>query len=351
MKRMIFFILLPAIFAFLVLSTVSAEELSNLDEIVSIIQDSGRFDFHMTYFDKKIETEKALARYGECNSNQIIVEKDGKRIVEIYKPSAEVAKLVKDAEKAMALNEWDQAEKKLKKAKEMESYFFKIDVLIGEIAFARKKYQEAIAHFNKAINKNSVSFQAYKLRGDCHEKLGKLEMARDDYISALINNRNHKETWQALDDLGGKMGFAVYRDPFVPLYSIQKLETGVVRIYFDEKERARWMPYSFTKAVWKFQPGYFRKRTGKDFYEPALKEETECIRNMIWGYDAFRLRGDYKEDPFIERIKRIRSKFFLRDFIYFEVMSPENPEILLKLKLKFREDLKDYIKTFILVKK
>lgn len=344
-------ILILSLLFFMLLTTFSfPEEWTHFADIVDIVKESGHFDYHITHFDKKIETDKLLSKYRECNPNQKLVEKNGENLVEIHKPTKEVINLLEMAEKLISQKYYDRAMEKLDRAQTRDPDYSRIDVLKGKIYYNRGRYRAAIKQFDMAIKKNPIDFLAYKHRGDCYRKTEKPEKALDDYILSIIYNRNYSDAWDAVKDLGKKMGFITYRSPFVPLYSFQKLDNDKIRIYFDDTERTRWMPYSFTKAVWRYEPGFFYEKTGLTEYRPTPEEEIECIRNMTWAYNTFRLHGKSGKDPILDRLERIQYRFFLREFVLFEILSPKNPEILLTPGPRYREDLIDYIKEFVLLK-
>ncbi|MCD4783248.1 MAG: tetratricopeptide repeat protein [Candidatus Eremiobacteraeota bacterium] len=344
-------ILILSLLFFVLLTTSSfPEEWTHFADIVDIVKESGNFDYHMTHFDKKIETDKLLSKYRESNPDQKLVEKGGENIVEIHKPTKEVISLLETAEKLMSQKYYDRAMEKLDRAQTRDPDYSRIDVLKGMIYFNRGRYRAALKQFDIAIKKNPIDFMAYKRRGDCYRKREKPEKALDNYILSIIYNRNYSDAWNALEDLGKEMRFSTYRLQFVPLYSFQKLDNGKVRIYFDDTERTRWMPYSFTKAVWRYDSQFFHEKTGLTEYRLLPREEIECIRNMTWAYNTFRLHGKSGKDPILERLERIQYRFFLREFVLFEILSQRNPEILLNMGPRFREDLIDYIKEFVLLR-
>ena len=340
-----------ALMFFLTIAFSQARAYTHLGEITKTVHESGRYDVHITYFDKGIETQKLLATYRQSSPDQYIVTIDGQKKVENYRPSEEIKTLISQAEKFIADEKADKAEPLLKKALEKAPGYSRIYCLLAQVEMAKGKYDKALPLLNTALEKNAIDFTAYKLRGDCFVQNKENEKALDDYIMSILTGRNYAEAWNALENLGKTMGFQVDREPFVPLYSIQALETGKHRIYYDDNEKARWMPYSYCKAVWLYEPGYFKQRTGKDKYEYTFEEEDECIKNMIWAYGAFRRQGKFPEDPLLEKLNKIKSRLFLREFIVFEIMSPKNPEMLLTLEEKYVDDLKDYIKEFVIVKK
>lgn len=340
-----------ALLLFLTIASSYANAYTHLGEITLIIHESGRYEVHITYFDREIEKKKLLETYKQSNPDQYMTNEGDVKKIEIYKPSEEVKTLTAKAEKFIADKKFDRAESLLKKAVEKEPNYSRLYCLKAQVETTKGKYDKALPLLNTALEKNPIDFTAYKLRGDCHLQNKENEKALNDYIMSVVTGRNYSEGWNALESLGGIMGFQLSREPFVPLYSIQALETGKHRIYYDDTEKARWMPYSYCKGVWLYEPGYFTKRTGKEKYEYTFEEEDECIKNMIWAYGAFRRQGKFPEDPLMERLNKIKSRMFLREFIIFEIMSPKNPEMLLNMEEKYLNDLKDYIKEFVIIKK
>ncbi len=328
-----------------------AHAYTHLGEITKTVHESGRYDVHITYFDRDVETKKLLDTYRQSNPDQYIVTMNGEKKVEIYKPSNDVKELISQAEKFITGKKANKAEPILKKALEKDPGYSHTYCLLAQLEMSKGKYDKALPLLNTALEKNPVDFTAYKLRGDCFVQEKENEKALDDYIMSILTGRNYSDAWNATENLGKSMGFNVYKEPFVPLYSIQALETGKHRIYYDDNEKARWMPYSYCKAVWLYEPGYFKQRTGKENYEYTFEEEDECIKNMIWAYGAFRRQGKFPEDPLLERLNKIKSRMFLREFIVFEIMAPKNPEMLLTMEEKYLSDLKDYIREFVVVKK
>lgn len=340
-----------ALLFFLTLGFSNAHAYTHLGEITKTIHESGRYDVHITYFDREVEKKKLLETYKQSSPDQYLITVEGKKKVEIYKPSDEVRTLITQAEKFIADKKFNKAEPLLKKALEKDPEYSRLCRLMAQLEMAKGKNEKAILLLNTALEKNPIDFTAYKLRGDCFVQNKENEKALDDYIMSIINGRNYAEAWNALENLGKIMGLQVEKEPFVPLYSIQALETGKHRVYYDDNEKARWMPYSYCKTVWLYEPGYFKQRTGKDKYEYTFEEEDECIKNMIWAYGAFRRQGKFPEDPLLERLNKIKSRMFLREFIVFEIMSPKNPEMLLTMDEKYLSDLKDYMREFVVVKK
>ena len=351
MKKLVNTTILISILLVLLTGMVFAQDSFHLSDITKIIHKSGKYDVHISYFDKEIETKKIRDLYRQNNPNQYLNIKDGKKEVKIFEVPDEVKTTIKKAEELIEKNKPGKAEKLLKEAGEKCPGYSHIPVLLAKIKINEKKYDESITLLDEAIKINPIDFTAYKLRGDCYFEKGENQKALDEYIMAIINNRNYDEAKKALDKTANKMGLKVNDQPFVPLYSIQDLKNGKYRVYYDDNEKIRWMPYSYTKAVWQCEPEYYKRQTGKDKYEWTYKEEEECIKNTIWGYGAFVRQGNFDKDPFLERLKEIKSRFFIREFIIFEIMSPQKPEMLLTMDDKYLNDLKDYINEFILVKK
>lgn len=328
-----------------------ADGMTDMWEIIRIIKESGRFDYHMTHFDSEIETKKVLDSYVKPDSCQKTLIKDGKKTVEIYKPNPEAAKKLQEANGIIEANQggMGQALKLLDDASKLDPAWTNVDTEKGKYYFTRGEYSKALKALDKAIKENPADFTAYKLRGDCYVKQGDPDKAMEDYISSIVYGRNYREAWTALEELGKNEGFRLYNRPFVPLYSFQEIKDGVIRIYFDEQERVRWMPYSFCKAVWRFEPDFFKEKTGLQEYKDTPEEEIDCVSQMIWFYDASKRWSESEKDPMMDRLERIRKRFFVREFVYFEIIAPREPLFLPGLDDKYIGDLKDYIREFVII--
>lgn len=336
-------------------NAVAAEDLSDekwtpMADIVNIIKDSGKYEYHGTYLDSKAKLKEYNEKLKYNDPNQIVVEKDGKRKVSVYEAPVEVKKAVENALKLEEKERYREALEILSKAQATSPDYSMIDVYRGRIAMEMDDYHDALKDFSEAIRKNPANFTAYRLRAKCHLKLDDDESAINDLIKSIICNRNDPESWKILEQLAEKKGYGLYRKPFLPLYSHQRMDNGKLRIYIDQDTLQRWMPYAFCKTVWKYHPGYFEKRTGEEEYRRTFLEEMECIRNLLWAYNAFQLRGNYKPDPVLERLEKIKKRFYLKEFVRFEVMGPHNPEVLVTVDEKRVADLVDYFREFIMVK-
>lgn len=321
-----------------------------MGEIVNIVQNSGHFEYHETYFDPEKSREDLEKNFTQADENWAIVEKDGIRKVIKYQVSKEVMELIEKAKQMHSRTRYEKAEELLKKASEADPEYSMVYVFIGNTYHSRENYKEAINWYNKAIEKNPVNFTAYKMRANCHFKNNQLDLCKEDLKLAIICNRNDKQAMEQLENLGKSLNFRIYKKTFVPLYSLEKMDNGKIRIYIDKDQVIRWMPYSFCKAVWRYEPNYFEKKTGEKEYHLTQMEEMECIINTISAYESFIKRGQFDRDPMLERIKKIKERFFIKEFVLFEIIAPQQPDALLTLDKVQLTDMLDYIEEFILLK-
>lgn len=319
-------------------------------DIVDIVRKSDRFDYHTTYLDPAQAKKQYEENLKILEPGLRIAKRDNKEITR-YHPPTRVAELINEAENSAKERDYDRALEALEKAKTIDPGYSPLYSKQAEIYLEMGKTQKARKTAEEAIEKNPLNFEAYRVKAECLMKMGKLEEAKDSLVLALIYNRNHPGILKLLQQLGDKLDYRVYTEPFIPLYTLQEMDNGKVRIYIDKDQIIRWMPYSFCKAVWRYEPGYFQKKMGEEEYHPTTYEEMECAKNMLWAYEAFRKRGNFEKDSLLERMKKIESKFFLREFVYFEIIAPRNPEILLTLDQKHLADMVDYVNEFVLVQR
>jgi tetratricopeptide (TPR) repeat protein len=324
-------------------------EVTPMADIINIINDSGNFEYHTTLLNSNEIFQEYKAGLGKSHPEQMPNDEGAGKGLTVYSPRPGAGEKVQKAAALLKKGDLPAAEKLLTEAARIDPGYSTVYVRLGEVFLDMDDPARALEMAGLAIQKRPLNFEAHRLRGRCLAGLGHMDDARDSFIQAIICGRNCKEAWDDLEELGRDMKFTLYRKPFVPVYSTQKMDSGKIRIYLDEKTLSRWMPYAFCKTVWRFHPGYFQARTGEEEYRTTYAEERECILNMLWAYEAFRKKGDTGEDPLLERMKAIDRRFFLREFIYFEVLSPGQPQVLPLLDSKGRDDLADYFREFILV--
>lgn len=334
-----------------VIQPVFADDTDKMEEILRIINDSGRFDHHMTYFDENVEREKLFQTYKEADPNQILVQKGDKLSADIFTPPDQVIQYLEKADSLKNESRHNEALDLLAEAALLTPDYSAPKRERGRILLELQQHDKALQELDEALQINPVDFQAHKIKGDCHRQKGELQKAKDSYINAVICNRNYLSAWERLAQLGDEMGFIVNDLPFVPLYSIDEVKEGLIRIYFDMDTRYRWLAYSFTKAVWRYDENFFKKQTGLSQYEYTLQEEMECIKQMIWYYKAAKKWSYADKDPLMERLILIQDQLFMREFVYFQILSRANPQILITLDQKYIEDLKEYIEEFVLISK
>jgi tetratricopeptide (TPR) repeat protein len=249
-------------------------EYTHIADIIDIINYSERYDYHDTYFDPLKASEEYFNKLKLSDRNQYIILENGKRTVKIYTPSREIQDLVKQSEAAVGKSDFGRSLSLLNAARKIAPDH------IGRTHYLRKDYGNSLKSADEALKLNPINFEAYKLKADVFLEKKDYGQAERNLVYAMIFNRNDMETLASLEKLGRKAGFHVYLEPFIPLYSIGKMDSGKTRIYVDTDTAVRWMPYSFCRALWKWEPGYFEKKTGEKEYRRTLYEEMEAIHCM-----------------------------------------------------------------------
>jgi tetratricopeptide (TPR) repeat protein len=349
MKRYWLISLILALFFAIPVIPAMAEDYNytHIADIINIVEKSGRYDPHVTLFDKKTELDKYNSEIRQPSPGHILVIENGTKRISDYKPNAETAKITGKVNDLVKSRKYKEAETALIEAVKKDKQDFMLQYLLSKVCYEQGNYKEALSAANEAVKLNPACWQAYTVMGGSLLKTGNKNESREAYINSLIYNRNNPETWQALNSPEGIQNFEVYTEIFLPLYSLEPLSTGKIRVHFDDNEKTRWLSYSFCKAVWKYEPGYFENRTGEKQYRLTPLEEMESIHGMIWAYGAFLKSGQFKKDPLMERLKKIERRMFLREFSYFDILAPKNPEITWTLEDKYLDDMRDYLREFV----
>lgn len=100
--------------------------------------------------------------------------------------------LLRQAQQEMGKENYKNAELKLVEAIKADSAFDSAYFLLGSLKLQIAQYDEAIKHFNRAIELNPQYAEAYNNRALCNGVVGNLEEEKSDLDKALeINPKNH----------------------------------------------------------------------------------------------------------------------------------------------------------------
>ena len=105
------------------------------------------------------------------------------------------------------------------------------------------------------------------------------------------------------------------------------------------------------KALWRNDPAYRESKLGtKAPARWSFREELECLSFFLGNYPALKKTRGFG-DPQTERLQEIAQAGYLSEFVVYEIWSRIDRHIMLKLRPKARERVREYIERFVVVKK
>jgi len=94
---------------------------------------------------------------------------------------------------AMVQEQWESAEKYLKKIQQHHPVAFGIKYNLGLVSLAREKFEEAETIFTETIDQYGENFQLCRVLGDLYYFWGKREKSRQWYMAAIEKRPRGKE--------------------------------------------------------------------------------------------------------------------------------------------------------------
>ncbi len=261
------------------------------------------------------------------NQNYRVKNKDG-FILNKYELTREESEILNKGEEKFKDNEFDQALTYYKQLHKMKPDYAYALILIGDVFFNQEKYDSARVYFQRAIEKNPISYTAYWFLADTYWKTGDRVEALNTITKAHVLNRNHPDLLNTLKYYRGKIGIPWHEWKFNPQYKLAKKGNRVI-----VKFKPEWTGYALVKALWKYEPGYAESMIGAspDDYAFNMTEEAEAVISLIAGN---------KE---MGHIKKIINDGYFKEFFYYEIVARENPDALLLLSDDELDRVAEYV--------
>lgn len=288
--------------------TVDHPRLHEPTEILQIMEKSP-ISYHM-----QNGNEKKLLKEMEApvmNSElHLLRGEDGVMDITAVKHTAKGSALFQGAESLFSQHKYDAALLVYWEIHGQEPAYEHVHALIGDAHYQAGNLDSAAYHFEEAIRKNPIDYQAHWFLADTYSRMGRDEDALRTITRAHLLNRNHEMLKKVFLGYRDKSGKKWKEWSFRPAYRVEVKDQEVVIT-----APAKWLPYAMAKAVWKSEPGYAESVLG-----PGVSSG-----NISW-YLAEEFEAMSMLDPKEEkRLAAAMEKDMLVPFILYEYMSIEKP--------------------------
>lgn len=156
----------------------------------------------------------------------------------------------------------------------------------GDVPYGQGNYEEALTFYRRALALDPTLAQAHRFAADALRELGHYGEAEEEYVQALSYDPSYSNVLDALESLGEKAGFTVFRlELSPPKGAIGELVEGTVEIGIDPAHLEE-LGYLNCKAVWRHEAVWRARKLGRDpaaEYAWTPQEERECVAHYYLG--------------------------------------------------------------------
>lgn len=275
-----------------------------------------------------------------------------------FSPDAKLNATIHDAERAFEQRNFTKAISLYQEALSLDPRHYLATLYLGDAYFASGDYVPAIKWFAKAAELDPDRETAHRYGGDALMRTGKNDLAREEYLRAVIAEPYNAYTWRALHNYCQ----AASLNPAVPA---KNLPVAEVRPGNDKKSEIN-LPEDFTifhvlyagaRSKWQTEnpPGGDSLTSP---YRHTIEEEIAALRTLLVMVDEVKASQDTppddmtaalrKMEPAIAELREIDDAGLLEAHVFFFRAGQEIAADYAKYRDANRQKLRDYLATFYL---
>lgn len=316
----------------LMVTALNAQKLHSTAEIMRVMIDS-KLKYEVELMKKPIPGKDYSDKLNYHNFYRVSTDSMIKTLA--YTFSEQSKPLFNKAESLFQSNP-DSAIYYYKLALKADPQLFLVMTYIGQVYEQKKDLENAMKWYKKAISNNYIDYMAHWFLADAYESTGKLDEAVDEIVIAQILNRNNFRIKSAMNRIFGLANKSTEDWSFNPQVKIEKKSENSISVAMDEK----WIGYGIAKAIWEFEPGY-KASMGIKINEHSTLEDKECLASLLVSLENAKVNID--KDPQLRVLKEAVLSKYIDEYIYYEMILPENPSVAYQLPEETILRIKDYI--------
>ncbi len=242
------------------------------------------------------------------------------------------------AKRAIERKDFEKAEYYLTKASTADVSNMVIKQSLASVYVENEKYKLALRLYNQILSQNPFDYEVHQQIALCFQKVKDSTNALRHITLAHIYNRNHEEISATMKSIYLENGIYFLSWSLQPQYKIL-VNKDSTKVNISTPE-GPWAAYAKCKAVWDFEEGYAQKMQYLSDQTIHIVEEKECLFNAIMAYERLEDKTPY---PALKGLGTSLSLKMVDEYLLYEKVLPENPELVLNLHEEDIEKLIIYI--------
>lgn len=273
---------------------------------------------------------------------------DGRPHLRSRPPEGKLEAIFGKASEAFARRDYARARDLYARAIEVDPTYFKSYTYLGNALFFLGQYVEGEQAFRRAIELNPLDYQAFLFLGDTLALLGHLEQSKDALTWAYMLNQGNGVVEERLRSTLAKVRLSVRGGRLLPPVRIERERPGETTIYLDRDQGEPWYALAACLACWNEEPGC-RDRAPVEEDPLRLRMYRECLLNHAASLAAVRDAGEKRLSSSELALLVAVERGYLEAIVFWEVVAPKAPAVMLLLPDAVRQDVVAYIERFVFV--
>ncbi len=278
---------------------------------------------------------------------RVVYENGSNFSLKVEEPKGEIAELYEQAEEAITARDYKKALALYEKTMSLDENYFKNWTYLGNTYYFLQDYEKAEKYLKKAVEMNDIGYQEYLFLADVYDKTGEKEKSIDAATRAFMFNRNSSNVRIILNQILRKNGLRIRENRLKFHYTINKLSDDSVEIILRKKDNAKYAGIAMCMACWQMEPDFYRLMECNNCkWNAEILKNRECFMGAANNIENVRSKGDFvtqDEKLFVEAIL----SSYLNSIVYWEVITPDIPRLVLLLPKAEKEKIVEYIKKYV----
>jgi len=233
----------------------------------------------------------------------------------------------------------------------LEPRFGRGYVAVGDTYYEDGDYTAAGLWYDRALDLDSTDYAAWRSLGRCYQAIGLLAEARDAAIRAVMYNYQDEESWDFLSTVGFMLDYSVARRRVDKRVEMFQTPDGAIHILADSSladgAQTAWISYGAVRAVWRYEGRFAARISPRQPYRPTFEEQVEATATLaaVWGRGQ---RDSAEFDDQLDRLWGIVQVGYLAEYVIFEEMAADDPDIMAYLPADVLARVREYIRRFVI---